>query len=107
MKILDLLLEDNQKKLKDVAEVTTNNPDAHFWVIRRGTKESVGKPTKEFNPEHFGISVYRPDIIYPELLYYTLMYVHSQGFWESVATGSLRLVHIRKSDLENLSFTPR
>lgn len=89
-------------RLKDLCIIKTNFPDADFWVQRRGTKENVGKPTKEFNPENIGIKVTATDILNPQYLYYVFMHLHATKKWESVATGTLNLVNIKTSDVANI-----
>jgi hypothetical protein len=93
------LTENKVYKLGDLAQITTNFEDAHFWIVRRGSVEMVGKPVKEYNPESFGVGVFRTDIIDPGYLYYWMQYLHSQGYWKNKAYGSLRLVNIRLDDI--------
>ena len=81
-------------RLKDVATIKTNMSAADFWMIRRGSAETVGTPVKEFNPEHIGIRVYRTDILIPEYLFYAMEYLHSQGVFKNLTRGTLALVHI-------------
>lgn len=92
-------------RLCDVAKVSTNNPSADFWIVRRGAKTKVGQPTYEFNPEHIGIKILRSDIVLPRYLYYCLMHVHSTGHWEKMATGTLELVNITTSDIKHIVLT--
>lgn len=94
-------------KLYELATIRTNYPDAQFWLVRRGSIERCGEPTKHFNPEHIGIKVHRIDILLPDYLYYTLKALHGQGVWKQVATGSLSLVNIRVSDVRNIELSPR
>ena len=37
-------------KLGYLCEIKTNFPEADFWLIRKGSKKEVGKPTKEYSP---------------------------------------------------------
>ena len=48
-------------KLKHIVDFSINNPDAEFWLIRKGGETTVGRPTREFSPEHIGVTVTRPD----------------------------------------------
>ena len=89
-------------RLKDYAEIRTNFPDADFWVVRRGTQEAVGKPVKEFSPEHIGIKVSSDDLL-PNYLYYALMNAHMSGVFQGIAHGTTDLVNIRAQDIENIS----
>ncbi|KPW36260.1 Orf9 [Pseudomonas coronafaciens pv. atropurpurea] len=60
-----------------------------------------------FNPEHIGVLVNRTDIVLPDYLFYALMHVHQQGYWERFATGTLNLVNIRVSDVQRIEMSPR
>jgi hypothetical protein len=80
-------------KLSDIAIIKTNFPDADFWLIRRGSKDTVGKPVKEFATESIGIKV-TTDAVLPDYLYYIFMHLHLKGVWKQLSTGSLNLVHI-------------
>ncbi len=85
-------------KLRDFCEVNVGMVEAHFWVIRRGSRSKVGLPVREFNPEHFGIMVISGELL-PDYLYFALTWIHSTGVWETLATGSTELVNIRKADI--------
>jgi hypothetical protein len=93
-------------KLSHLATIKTNFPEAHFWLIRRGSKERCGEVTRVFNPEHIGIRVERIDILLPDYLYYVFMHIHSTKHWEQIATGTLSLVNIRVSDVQNIELSP-
>ncbi len=96
------LCEDNGiRTLGDIARVTVGR-DADFWLVRRGSEETVGTPTNEFNPQHIAIKVTRRDIILPDYLFYVLQYLHSQGYWKTRCSGSTRLVGIRTQDVKDL-----
>ena len=94
-------------RLQDVAKVSTDFPEADFWIVRRGTEKAVGEPTYVFNPEHIGVKVISTDILLPEYLYYCMMHLHSSRRWESLATGTLSLVNIRVSDIKHIGLVPR
>lgn len=94
-------------KLSDVSTIRLNYPDAHFWMIRRGSVERVGEPVRVFNPEHIGIRIERTDILLPDYLFYTLQAIHLQGAWKQIATGTLSLVNIRVSDVRSIELSPR
>jgi hypothetical protein len=88
-----------ESQLKNYIEVSTKNPNADFWIVRRGSSETVGKPVKEYNPEHFGVTVTRKDRLVPDYLYYALLNIHTQGYFKPLARGTLKLVNIRKEDI--------
>lgn len=94
-------------KLSDVATIRVNYPEAHFWIVRRGSVENCGKPVRVFNPEHIGIQVHRLDLLLPDYLFYALMHLHSIGSWKKIATGTLSLVNIRVSDVRSIELSPR
>lgn len=94
-------------RLSEVATIQTNFPEANFWLVRRGLASRCGEPVRDFNPEHIGILVNRTDILLPDYLFYALLHVHRQGYWESVATGTLSLVNIRVSDVRRIELSPR
>jgi hypothetical protein len=81
--------------------------NANFFVVRRGAANKVGMPTREFNPEHYGAYVYRPDIIDPDYLFYALQHLHQQGRFQQAARGSTGLQNIRMSDLYSIPFGAR
>ena len=102
-----MLATGNEMKLSDVATIRTNFPEAHFWLVRRGSAERCGEPVREFNPEHIGIKVDRLDLLLPDYLFYALMNVHRGGYWKMLATGTLSLVNIRVSDVRHIELSPR
>lgn len=93
-------------KIKQIAHVSTNNVDADFWIIRRGSAKRLGEPTKDFSEYHFGLSVFNTDTMDPDYFYFLMMYIHSSGYYEPLARGSISLQHIVKSDIESITFRP-
>ncbi|EEU8896991.1 hypothetical protein HDJ12_004296 [Salmonella enterica] len=91
-------------KLSDVATIRTNFQEADFWITRRGSLKTCGKPTRQYNPEHIGIKV---DLLLPDYLFVCFEWLHSQGIWEPLATGTLELVNIRVSDVRSIVLNPR
>jgi hypothetical protein len=89
-------------RLKDLCTVKTNFPDADFWLQRSGSESTVGTPTKTFSPDNIGIKVTATDVLDPTYLYYMMMHIHNTGYWKPRATGALRLVHIKASDVANI-----
>jgi len=96
-----------EMRLSDVATIRTNDPEAHFWLVRRGSAERCGEPVRVFNPEHIGIRVTRTDILLPDYLYYVMMHIHQSGHWKRLARGTLNLVNIRVSDILTIELSPR
>nr|WP_326489974.1 hypothetical protein [Pectobacterium versatile] len=93
-------------KLSDVATVRAHFQEADFWIVRRGSLKSCGKPTRQFNSEHIGIKIERTDILLPDYLFLCMEYLHSQGVWARLATGALELVNIRVSDVRSIVLNP-
>lgn len=91
--------------LKDLATVKTNMQDADFWLVRKGSRKTVGEPVRKFNPEHIGVKVTRTDVLDPQYLYYVFMNLHNQGYFAQRATGILEMVHIRTSDVADIKFS--
>ncbi len=87
-------------RLGDLITVKLKDEDADFWVVRRGSLETVGKPVREYNPEHYGIKVTRTDLMLPDYLFYMLQYIHMQGVFKRVAKGTLKLVNITADQLK-------
>ncbi len=90
------------QKLFNIAKVKTNFPDADFWIVRKGSELTVGKPTRTYSPEHFGVKVEQTKIILPDYLYYALMHLHNVGYFSRLARGTLSLKHITRCDVENI-----
>ena len=89
-------------KLKHIAELTLGNPEADFWIIRRGNANQVGRPTREYSTEHIGISVTRPDLVIPNYLFYVFEFLANQGSFEQMAQGTTNLKTISVKDLKNI-----
>lgn len=79
----------------------TNHPDADFWIARRGSSTTVGKPHREFNPESIGITVNR-DHLDPGYAYYLMEHLHQKGHWAERATGTTNLVNINNNHIKEL-----
>ena len=89
-------------KLGDLCTIKTNFPDADFWLVRRGDRKNVGKPTKEFSPYHVGIKVTATEQLMPQYLYYMMMHLHNQGYWQTRSMGTTALLNIRTEDVKNI-----
>ena len=89
-------------KLGDLCTIKTNFPDADFWLVRRSDRKNVGKPTKEFSPYHIGIKVTATEQLMPQYLYYMMMHLHNQGYWQTRSMGTTALLNIRTEDVKNI-----
>ena len=92
-------------KLKQLVDFSVNNPDADFWLIRKGDESTVGSPTKTFSPEHIGVTVTRRDLVLPEYLFYVFQYLVMNGTFKSLSHGTTLLKNIRTSDIGNITVT--
>jgi len=89
-------------KLKHIADFKTNNPEADFWIIRKGSETTVGTPTREFSPEHIGVTVTRPDLVLPDYLFYVFQYFVQLGVLSSLSSGTTNLQNIKIKDVKNI-----
>lgn len=89
-------------RLKDLCDVKTDFPDADFWITRKGDINSVGKPTKEFDPEKIGVKVVRTDLLLPDYLYYVFEFLVMKGTFASMSRGTSNLKNITIDDVKNL-----
>jgi hypothetical protein len=90
-------------RLKDLCDVKTDFPDADFWITRKGDMNSVGKPTKEFDPAKIGIKVVRTDLLLPDYLYYVFEFLVMNGSFASMVRGTTNLKNITVDDVKNLA----
>lgn len=89
-------------KLSDLCNIRTDFQNADFWVTRRGSVTAVGKPTRVFSPEAIGVKVIDMDKLDPRYLFYWFEFLHMNRVFERMATGTLKLVHIRTKDIADL-----
>ena len=102
MRAKEFITESAGVRLKDLATVKTNFPDADFWIQRKGSEKSVGTPTKEFSPENIGIKVTATDVLDAKYLYYMMQHIHNTGYWRQFASGALKLVNLPLQHVANL-----
>jgi hypothetical protein len=76
--------------------------DADFWMHRRHSIDKVGHPTKDYNPEHLGVKVTRPDLLDPKYAYYMMQHLANTGYFRQFATGNTNLVNIRADHIRNI-----
>jgi hypothetical protein len=95
---------DDQRMISmgSLCAIKVNYPDADFWITRRGSDKTVGMPVKQYSPEAIGIKVERTDLIAPDYLFYLVQYWHNSGIFKSMATGSLKLVHITVGQISKI-----
>lgn len=89
-------------RLGDLAKVSTNMPDADFWLRRSGSDNTVGEVLRSFNPDAIGIKVTATDALDPRYLSYVFRHLHGTGVFAKMASGATNLVHIKASDIANM-----
>jgi hypothetical protein len=92
-------------KLKHIVDLKVNDPEADFWLIRKGSANKVGRPTREFSPEHIGVTIKRHDLVIPDYLFYVFEHLSNQGVFVSMARGTTNLQSISVNDLKNIPLT--
>ena len=111
-------------KLSDFATISSEVENPHFYIRRKGSLKSDLKPGKytgaigEVSKERpeashksswFGIKLNETGLMYfdPNYLYYFMMNIYNQGVWDMFGHGSLRLVNLRKDDIDQvIRFSP-
>lgn len=88
-------------RLGDICEFKSNCPDCDFWIVRKGTEKSVGKPTRAFSPEYIGIKA-KKELVIPDFLYYYFEYLNSIGVFSQLSTGTTNLKNIRMSEIKDI-----
>lgn len=94
-------------KLFNIAVIKTNFPEADFWLIRKGSEDKVGMPTREYHPERIGILVEQTEIVLPDFLYYVFQHLVNIGYFRRLAKGTLSLKHITINDVEQIKLGMR
>ena len=89
-------------KLFNIAQVKVNFPDADFWIVRKGSDSSIGKPTRAFSSEYIGIKITKKEVIIPDYLFYAITHLHNVGYFKRIAKGTLSLQHITLSDIKEI-----
>jgi hypothetical protein len=87
-------------RLKDLCEVKVGMQDADFWITRKGSKNIVGTPVREFDNEKIGVKVLRTDVLNSDYLFYAMSFIHQSGVYQP--KGSLELKHITVDDVKNI-----
>lgn len=91
-------------KLSELASVHIGMEDADFWLTRRSDDTNVGKPVRTFNKENIGIKIKEKGILNPDYLYYLFIHLHNVGYFKKISNGTLSLVNIKVSDIQNIAF---
>ncbi len=102
MKPFKLSLNENIVRLKDIADIKTNFPEADFWLTSKGSDKTVGTPVREFNKEHIGVKVIATDVIDANYLFYMMMHFQMKGTFKALSKGTLKLVNITAKDVQDI-----
>ncbi len=98
-KLTESLME---RQIHDVASVVPTRPDANFWIVRNGNAEEVGRPVKEYSPNHLGVTIMTDDID-EEYLYYYMMSLHLTNRMGEMSTrGGADQYTISAHDVRNI-----
>jgi hypothetical protein len=106
-------------RLKDVAIVKTNFPDADFWIQTRGSRTSIGQVRREYGRNEYGkAAVYgtskdigikvKPkflDRIDPTYLSYVFDYYHKMRVWEMLSNSGTVMWNIPVDAVKNIPIT--
>jgi len=90
-------------KLGDICIFKTSFPEADFWLQRKGSEKSVGKPLKEFYEENIGVKIkdeYK-DMIDKNYLFYYFQFLFMQGVFAPISHG-MGLKNITISDIKSI-----
>lgn len=96
---------ESEVSLGDLITARIGDEQADFWIVRRGSIETVGQPTNVYNPEHIGVTIIRPEVLLPNYLFYAIQHVWLTGAFKSRATGTTDLVNIKVSDILGMKFS--
>ena len=88
--------------LSDWCEIRTTFPTADFWLVRKASGHRVGRPVREYSPEHIGLLARNPQQMLPGYLWYVMEVLYLKGYWLHHCHGSLSLQHIRVKDVKRL-----
>ena len=80
--------------------VRRNFAEADFWLINKGSCESLGKPVKQYEPFLTGIKC--PVLILPDYGFYLCLYLHQMGLWKHYSIGSTNYKNLRLSDVKDV-----
>ena len=94
--------EQQPSRMGHLIKVGTKMKDADFWITRRGSIDKVGHPSKEYNPEHFGVKITRPDLLDSRYAYYMFQHLAHSGYFRQHADGVTNLVNIRANHITDI-----
>ena len=81
----------------DVADIKIDNPDADFWIQRRGSKKNVGRVVTKHSKYDFGVTLKGGN---PKFLVHALDLSRWYKYWrKKFSLGSVGVKHVRKDEL--------
>ena len=86
-------------------KIKINFPDADFWLQSRGSSHNVGQPKDEYGEiqgkYNIGIKI-TDESVNKEHVWRYLWDLYNKGHWQTYSYGTLRLQHIRTSDVHDI-----
>ena len=86
-------------------KIKINYPDADFWLQSRGSSHNVGQPKDEYGEiqgkYNIGIKI-TDESVNKEHVWRYLWDLYNKGHWQTYSYGTLRLQHIRTSDVHDI-----
>ena len=87
-------------RLGDIADIKIDDPDADFWIQRRGSKKNVGRVVTKHSKYDFGVTLKGGN---PKFLVHALDLSRWYKTWRKrFQYGSVGVKNVRKDDLEKL-----
>lgn len=90
---------------KAAVDVSWNMQDADFWIIGKGNKKDIGRPTRDqanVTSSYIGLKVLTPEKIVPQYLYYLFEHLFYQGEFAKLSKGTINLQHITLTDVKSI-----
>lgn len=97
----DAIGKESSRRLKFVCEIKTGLEDADFWLQRRGSTKTIGRPTRDYSRDNIGIKITSRDVV-PTFLWYAMEHLFVSGHWEPFAIGTTNLKNLRLDDVKNV-----
>ena len=91
-------------RMGDLVSIRPKTEDADFWLIRRGAGEEVGRPTHEYGPDYFGVTVMDPDIDKEEVFFYFHSLFLTSRLSDRAHTSGNGEYYLRAKDIRDIDF---
>jgi len=90
---------------KAAVDASWNMQDADFWILGKGNKKDIGRPTRDqakVTSSYIGLKVLTPEKIIPQYLYYLFEHLFHQGEFAKLSKGTINLQHITLTDIRSI-----